>query len=101
MREIFKGEPVTADPGKVFYTITKEDIGNSVIRTPECAIYLTEFMGRVRRIDVGKRLYRVGDNKGGWLWQVENDRQRDQRLAGPVSSPGTLRIDPERSVIRS
>lgn len=80
MREIFK-QAKPADPGRVFYTITREDVGRLVIPTEIGAINLTDVIGRVQAIDVGKRLYRVPNNaRDHWLWQCENSEQLDRRL---------------------
>jgi hypothetical protein len=81
MREVFKLAPA-ADPGQMFYTITVEDVGKSLIETTEGVIRLPEVIGRVMSWDVGKRLYRVpADDGSSWVWQAENGRQRDARLA--------------------
>jgi hypothetical protein len=83
MREIFKpspGEP--ADPGRVFYTITTDDIGKRFIKTTIGTIELGSVIGYVQPGDVGKRLYRVpNDADDSYIWQCENDAQRDRRLA--------------------
>lgn len=71
------------DPGRIFYTITKADVGKGTITTTAGPIHLSGVIGRVLKIDVGKRLYRVPceDPAAGWIWQCENDAQRDARLA--------------------
>lgn len=83
-REVFRpaeGQP--GDPGKIFYTITEADVGRSSIPTTAGFISVADVIGRVQAIDVGKRLYRVrcDDPAGGWIWQCESERQRDERLA--------------------
>lgn len=87
-REVFKpAEEESTDPGRIFYTITREDIGKSSIKTMAGVIGLSDVIGYVQRIDVGKRLYRVPTNGGiegqpvSWIWQAESDTQRDARLA--------------------
>lgn len=90
MREIFKprnGERL--ELGRVFYTITADDIGRRSIRTTECMIPVSDVIGYVQRQDIGKRLYRVrcNDPAGGWTWQCESARQRDERLTGTWSAP--------------
>jgi hypothetical protein len=77
-REVFKTR--SNDPGEVFYTITREDIGKTTIVTDAGPIYLNQVIGRVLDGDVGIRLYRVtGGGGAGWLWTAENRRQRDDR----------------------
>ena len=80
--EVYRFEP-TQDPGHVFYTITAEDVGKRSIRTAAGTISVTDVIGQVLAGDVGKRLYRVpcDDPAAGWIWQAENDKQRDERLA--------------------
>lgn len=79
-REVFKAtDPV--DPGEVFYTITREDIGKVTIITDVGPVYLNQVIGRVLDGDVGIRLYRIPGSIGtGWTWTAENRRQRDDRL---------------------
>jgi hypothetical protein len=80
-REVFKADRPT-DPGRVFYTITESDIGKAVIMTEIGAINVASCIGRVLPIDVGKRLFRItGRLSGEWIWQAENNKQRDERLA--------------------
>lgn len=76
-REVFKARNL--DPGEVFYTITREDIGRTVIVTEAGPIYLNQVIGRVLDGDVGIRLYRIGSGTG-WNWTAENRKQRDKRL---------------------
>jgi hypothetical protein len=79
-REILKAKTPT-DPGRVFYTITAADVGKAVIMTEIGAINVCAAIGRVMHCDVGKRLYRItGRLSGEWLWQAENNKQRDERL---------------------
>jgi hypothetical protein len=83
-REVFRPEAGKADPGRVFYTITTEDVGNRFIQTTAGVIELGSIIGYVLKQDVGKRLIRVprDDPRGaGWTWQCESDAQRDARLA--------------------
>jgi hypothetical protein len=84
MREIFKPEPgQELELGRLFYTITGDDVDKRFIRTTKCVIELGSVIGRVLRQDVGKRLYRVRceDPAAGWVWQCESARQRDERKA--------------------
>lgn len=80
-REVFKPVP-KADPGRVFYTITVQDVGKGSINTEAGPIYLAGVMGVVQKIDVGKQIYRVPVQGSGdqWIWQAENDRQMRERL---------------------
>jgi hypothetical protein len=80
-REIFTA--AETDPGEVFYTITREDVGKTTIVTTAGPIRMIEILGRVQAGDVGKRVYRMpcDDPAAGWVWQAENDAQRDERLA--------------------
>ena len=82
-REVFKPSPEdNSDPGKIFYTITPDDVGKGVITTTAGHIRVTDVLDRVLPGDVGKRLYRVQNNaEDSWLWQAENNRQRDERLS--------------------
>jgi hypothetical protein len=84
MREIFKPQPAgPGDPGRVFYTITADDVGKRVIKTTIGPLDIGSVIGAVLPIDVGKRLYRVpcNDRSAPWIWQCESDTQRDARLA--------------------
>lgn len=60
------------------YTITADDVGREVLGN---FWRVSDIMGRVQAIDVGKRVYRVPDGQGGHVLQVENDDQRNARLA--------------------
>lgn len=84
MREIFAPKPRLDPEGPVFYTITPADVGKTVIET-EIGPIRTEFMGRVLKGDVGKRIYRMPagvsyDGKPLYVWQVENDHQYARRM---------------------
>lgn len=65
------------------HTITREDIDKAFIKLPGCnscghnhsPIQVSSVIGRIISIDVGKRIYRVGD-----IYQVENQEQFDRRL---------------------
>jgi hypothetical protein len=79
-REVFKTKP-ESDPGEVFYTITREDIGRTTIVTDAGPIYLNQVIGRVLDADVGIRLYRIpGSGNCGWHWTAESRTQRNDRL---------------------
>lgn len=78
-REIFKVKP-DVDPGDVFYTITREDIGKTTIVTDAGPIYLNQVIGRVLDGDVGIRLYQIPGAGAGYRWTAENRRQRDDRV---------------------
>jgi len=87
-REVFKPEPgEPRDPGRIFYTITADDIGKQIIPAETGAIILSGWFGIIRPGDVGKRLYRVPSDSGiegqpvTWTWQAEDDSQRDARVA--------------------
>ena len=66
----------------LLHTITEADVGRSHIpkACPCCGhrqpIVISGLMGRVLPIDIGKRIYDVGG-----VLQVENNEQRDKRLA--------------------
>lgn len=80
-REVFRQDE-RRDPGRIFYTITAADVGKAFIPTEVGAITLADVIGRVLPGDVGKRLYRVPAEAGdSWIWQCENDGQRDARVA--------------------
>ena len=59
-----------------FRTITKADVGCFVFEAFGRKWYPQSFIGRVLPIDIGKRVYLVGD-----ILQVENNQQRDARQA--------------------
>lgn len=83
MREVFapSDEP-PPDPGRVFYTIRREDVGKSVLQTTVGPIRL-DFMGGVRKFDIGKRIYRVPTSDPSyWIWQVESQNQFEERMKG-------------------
>lgn len=83
--EISKPGP---EPGpdfqRLFYTIAEADVGKGTIVTTAGPIYVASFMGRVQEQDVGKRIFHVPchDPAALWIWQVENNSQRDARLEG-------------------
>lgn len=86
MREVFNRKN-QADPGRVFYTITRDDVwGNSaVVQTEIGPIYIRQVLGRLTPNDVGRRMYRVpGNDERYWYWQAENDKQRAARLEGKL-----------------
>jgi hypothetical protein len=83
-REIFAPEPskMPGDDGTVyFYTIKAQDEKKALLPTTMGMIYCADFMGRIQHCDIGKRIYRIQAGVG-WVWQVENDEQRNRRLAG-------------------
>jgi hypothetical protein len=82
-REVFRPAPgQDNDPGRVFYTITADDVGKLVLKTTIGPISLESVIGYVQPGDVGKRLYRVpADDGEHWIWQCESNAQRDRRLA--------------------
>lgn len=64
------------------YEIKKEDIGKHriVLKCNDCGnlkadIGITDLMGKILDIDVGKRIFKVGD-----IYQVENQEQLNKRL---------------------
>ena len=68
---------------KHVHTILMEDVGRTTIRREDCEccgakrnFSVDSLMGRVQIGDIGKRIYRVDG-----ILQVENDEQRDARLA--------------------
>ena len=54
--------------------ITEDDVGKSLFAAFGRTWPTSGFMGRILSIDVGKRVYLVGD-----ILQVENDEQRTER----------------------
>ena len=58
------------------YTLKDADVGKPAIRVFGREWLVSNFIGRVLKGDVGKRVFLVGD-----ILQVENDEQRDARLA--------------------
>jgi hypothetical protein len=82
MREVFRPDPEEPISERVFYTITSDDVRKSHIKTEVGVIDVAEVIGPVQAQDVGKRLYRLPNNAGdSYVWQCENNRQRDERLA--------------------
>jgi hypothetical protein len=79
VREIFAPRE-TPDPGRVFYTIRKEDIHKSVIQTEIGPIHVSEFMGIIQTRDVRKRIYRVPNAGNYWFWHLENQQQYENRI---------------------
>lgn len=66
--------------------IAPGDVGKPYIKRSG-KIFHTGFMGGVKRIDIGKRVYLVGD-----ILQVENEEQRDRRLAASRRNPSDLEV---------
>lgn len=60
---------------KQFYEISAPDVGHATIRFQGQVWQVSNFMGRILKQDIGKRIFRRGD-----ILQVENDEQRDRRL---------------------
>lgn len=87
MREVFRLEPgEPADPGRVFYTITADDIGSRHIDTTIGTIHLRESIGEVNESDIGRRMFRVPmsvltPGAKGWTWIAEAGHRRAARLA--------------------
>jgi len=78
---------------KFLGTISEEDFNNREMRIPHncncnhCGVgrkfeVIGLPIGRIQRQDIGKRVYRVGG-----IIQVENNEQRDERLAAPAGRP--------------
>lgn len=77
VREVAYREGATA-----FYTLMEGDVGRAPLYAFGRAWSVGDFMGRILPGDVGKRVYRAPMNDGsGYVLQVENDQQRDARLA--------------------
>ena len=69
------GSPLRAV--RSYYDITREDVGSmSFIAWGRNHSF--DFMGQVLIVDIGKRIYRT---ESSGILQVENDNQRDKRLA--------------------
>lgn len=68
-----KGTPIQTR--KKFREITQEDVGKGLFEFNGRKWSVREFIGRILKQDVGKRVYLKGD-----ILQVENDEQRDKRL---------------------
>jgi hypothetical protein len=58
------------------YTIKASDVGRATLKIHGSVVSVSSFMGQVLPMDVGKRIY----YRRGVL-QVENNEQRDRRLA--------------------
>ncbi len=59
---------------RLHYELTREDVGQPIIRAFGQVWMVDAFMGQVLPGDVGKRVYIVRD-----VLQVENNEQRDAR----------------------
>lgn len=80
MREIGPAKPQEDnDPGEVFYTIRREDVGKTVIETEIGPVVIAMILGRILRNDIGRRLYRINLGDSGYIWQTENNKQRRER----------------------
>jgi hypothetical protein len=78
----FTRAPLTAGEDIRYHTLTREDVGRAVLDLWGRKWSVQSFMGRILPGDVGKRVYRVPmDDRSGYILQVENDSQRDTRLA--------------------
>lgn len=64
-----------------FYTLTKADVGQPILKAFGRTWLVSDFIGRIFTIDIGKRVYNVGG-----ILQVENNEQRDKRLANNTST---------------
>jgi hypothetical protein len=64
--------------GEYAYTIRKEDVGKGFITTIDGKrVNMLDIIGTIQKIDVGKEVWKTGAD----VYQVENDEQRDNRLA--------------------
>jgi len=64
------------NPRDPLHTITASDVGRVTITARGKRWNIVDVMGPIQRIDIGKRIYDMGDG----VLQVENDAQRDARL---------------------
>jgi hypothetical protein len=80
MREIQPRRPEPVDRELWFYTIRPEDVGKTVIHTEEGPLNMTDSIGWVLRIDIGRRLYGRVDNCGVRNWQRESEQQYAERV---------------------
>ncbi len=62
----------------LFYTIAEGDIGKPTISAFGKTWTVTDWIGRILPLDVGKRVYMRGHPP---ILQVENNEQRDKRLS--------------------
>jgi hypothetical protein len=65
---------------RYLFTIEPHHIGKSWIKVGTHGYSVSGFLGRVLPGDIGKRVFRVNG-----ILQVENDQQRDARLAASGS----------------
>jgi len=80
--EVFKPEPETPHATHVFYTVTDDDIDQSVIVTTVATIPIYNMFGHVLPVDVGRRLYGQTDDGGAhWSWHAEPAIKAHGRLA--------------------
>lgn len=78
----FTRAPLAEGEDIKFHTLTREDVGRTILHLWGKGWLVSGFMGRILPGDVGKRVYRTPmDDRSGYILQVENDAQRDERLA--------------------
>lgn len=66
-----------------YYVLTAADVGRSMFHARGKTWPLSDVIGRVQPIDVGKRVYWVQDPaRGVDILQVESNDQRDARETG-------------------
>jgi hypothetical protein len=59
----------------MYYTLKVTDVGRPWVKLFGRTWMCSNFIGRIMKRDIGKRVYLRGD-----ILQVENDEQRDERL---------------------
>lgn len=59
-----------------YYELQQSDVGRATIHAFGKSWRVADFLGRVLPQDIGKRVFKVGDD----ILQVENDEQRAARL---------------------
>ena len=63
-----------------FIVIAREHVGSRWIKAWDRMWDLVQVLGVVQERDIGKRVYCVGNGADGFILQVENDEQLDERL---------------------
>jgi len=77
---------------RYIHTITQDDVGKGrIVKVcPFCQrsirIFVRDFMGQVQQIDVGKRIFKVGNG----VYQVENQEQLEARKQREAKCKGVI-----------
>lgn len=99
----YGADPVLGEAGEILsksngprfvYTIQSRDVGKKTLPIGGKRVRVEDFLGVIQAIDVGKRVYDMGDG----VYQVENDEQLKRRLGNGrltrrrEKNPGKIRV---------